>query len=110
MPSSTMEPIASPSKDLKNKLQDLPVATPLCSSGSILDASNPSSGLQLCSSLQFSFQELKTKRQQRLSIFQSSGYKHGRAKMKRFMDWNFIWTREKYDCALFLTGLVCYDN
>uniref|UniRef100_A0A2N9EC26 Sm domain-containing protein n=1 Tax=Fagus sylvatica TaxID=28930 RepID=A0A2N9EC26_FAGSY len=83
VPSSTMEPIASPSKDLKNKLQDLPVATPLRSSGSILDASNPSSGLQLCSTLQFSFQELKTKRQQRLSIFQSSGYKHGRAKMKR---------------------------
>jgi hypothetical protein len=30
--------------------------------------------------------------------------------MKRFIEWNFIWTREKYDCALFLTGLVCYDN
>ncbi|XP_030947502.1 DNA mismatch repair protein PMS1 isoform X2 [Quercus lobata] len=86
VPSSTMAPIASSSKDLENKLQDPSVASPSRSSISILDAPKSPADLELCSTLQFSFQGLKTKRQQRLSILQSSGHKDGRAKMKRCYD------------------------
>ncbi|KAE8009504.1 hypothetical protein FH972_005936 [Carpinus fangiana] len=83
VPSFTTASVASSSKDHKNTPEYLSVSASLHSSGPILDAPRPSSGLQRCSTLQFSFQDLKTKRQQRLSRLQFTGYKHGNVKMKR---------------------------
>ncbi|XP_016650825.1 PREDICTED: DNA mismatch repair protein PMS1 isoform X2 [Prunus mume] len=72
-PLSNMASTASPSRDLKSLSEDLPVAAP--SPSCILSDTpkpKPSSGLMMHSTLQFSFQELKTRRQQRLSRLQSS--------------------------------------
>lgn len=72
-PLSNMASTASPSGDLKSLSEDLPVPAP--SPSCILSDTpkpKPSSGLMMHSTLQFSFQELKTRRQQRLSRLQSS--------------------------------------
>ncbi|ONH93891.1 hypothetical protein PRUPE_8G259200 [Prunus persica] len=73
-PLSNMASTASPSRDLKSLSEDLPVAAPSPSSSILSDTPKPkpSSGLMMHSTLQFSFQELKTRRQQRLSRLQSS--------------------------------------
>ncbi|PQQ14553.1 hypothetical protein Pyn_35067 [Prunus yedoensis var. nudiflora] len=73
-PSSNMGSTASPSRDLKILSEDLPVAAPSPSSCILSDTPKPkpSSGLMMHSTLQFSFQELKTRRQHRLSRLQSS--------------------------------------
>lgn len=90
VPSSTTASVASSSKD-----EYLSVAAPLHSSGPILDSPRPSSGLQRCSTLQFSFQDLKTKRQQRLSRLQFTGYKHANVKLKRSLKCCFLLKKEK---------------
>ncbi|XP_020236909.1 DNA mismatch repair protein PMS1 [Cajanus cajan] len=46
-----------------------------------LDSSKPS-GLKICSNMQFSFQDLKKRRDKRLSLLQSSKYGCGKAKVK----------------------------
>ncbi|XP_050238999.1 DNA mismatch repair protein PMS1 isoform X2 [Mercurialis annua] len=74
--------ITSPSKGLENMSEDLIVKTPSLPSSLLLDVPKPSSQ-KICSTLQFSFQELKAKRQQRLSRLQFSNYKSGGMKMKR---------------------------
>ncbi|KAL6271825.1 hypothetical protein ACE6H2_028736 [Prunus campanulata] len=73
-PLSNMASTASPSRDLKILSEDLPVAAPSPSSCILSDTPKPkpSSGLMMHSTLQFSFQELKTRRQQRLSRLQST--------------------------------------
>lgn len=53
----------------------------------VLDAPMPSSDLKICSTLQFSFEELRTRRHQRLSRLQSSSYKCGRTTTERFIKW-----------------------
>lgn len=95
VPSSTTASVASSSKDLKNTPEYLSVAAPLHSSGPILDSPRPSSGLQRFSTLQFSFQDLKAKRQQRLSRLQFTGYKHGNVKLKRSLKYCFLLKKEK---------------
>lgn len=44
-----------------------------------------SSGQKICSSMQFSFQDLKDRRAKRLSLMQPSKYSCGKAKGKRFL-------------------------
>lgn len=76
--------IVSSSNDLKKNSEDLSVAAShLQFSGSILDAPVPSSCLDICSTLQFSIQDLRKRRQQRLSIMQSSCHTSGSVKMRR---------------------------
>ncbi|KAH9786373.1 DNA mismatch repair protein PMS1 [Citrus sinensis] len=76
--------IVSSSNDLKKNSEDLSVAAShLQFSGSILDAPVPSSSLDICSTLQFSIQDLRKRRQQRLSIMQSSCHTSGSVKMRR---------------------------
>ncbi|QCE06573.1 DNA mismatch repair protein PMS2 [Vigna unguiculata] len=54
---------------------------PVHSSPALLDSSK-SSGRKICSNMQFSFQELKKRREKRLSLFQSSKFGRGKAKDK----------------------------
>ncbi|XP_048232709.1 DNA mismatch repair protein PMS1 isoform X2 [Ricinus communis] len=76
-------PDTSPSRGLENMSEDLILtAPPLQSSSALLDVPKPSAH-EICSTLQFNFQELKAKRQQRRSILQFSGYASGGMKMKR---------------------------
>ncbi|KAJ9696489.1 hypothetical protein PVL29_008622 [Vitis rotundifolia] len=64
--------------DVAPAVQDTPVLdTP------VLDTPMPSSDLKICSTLQFSFEELRTRRHQRLSRLQSGSYKCGRTKTER---------------------------
>ncbi|XP_050366193.1 DNA mismatch repair protein PMS1 isoform X2 [Argentina anserina] len=64
-----MIPTASPSRDI-NMPEDLPAASPSsCISSS---TPKPSSDIMMCSTLTFSFQDLKTRRQQIFSRLQSS--------------------------------------
>lgn len=72
VPLADMAPTASPSRDLKSLSEDLPAAAASPSSCILLDTSKPSSGLMMCSTLRFSFQDLKTRRQQIFSRLQSS--------------------------------------
>ncbi|XP_065861318.1 DNA mismatch repair protein PMS1 [Euphorbia lathyris] len=75
--------ITSPKRGLKEMSEnDLNKTPPLASSGSLLDVPKPSAQ-NICSTLQFSFQELKTKRLQRLSIMQLRSSASGSRKMKR---------------------------
>lgn len=83
VPSATTDPISSFSKVLKDTQEDILVAAPIPSSGFKLDAPSLPSGPQRCSTLQFSFQDLKTKRQQRMPRLQFTNYKHGNVMMKR---------------------------
>lgn len=71
-PLSEMASTASPSRDLNSLSEDLPVAAPLPSSCILSDTPKPSSGIMMCSTLRFSFQELKRRRQRSLSRLQSS--------------------------------------
>lgn len=76
--------IVSSSNDVKKNSEDLSVAAShLQFSGSILDAPVPSSCLDICSTLQFSIQDLRKRRQQRLSIMQSTCHTSGSVKMRR---------------------------
>lgn len=86
--------IVSSSNDLKKNSEDLSVAAShLQFSGSILDAPVPSSSLDICSTLQFSIQDLRKRRQQRLSIMQSSCHTSGSVKMRRstMLQVSFSW-------------------
>ncbi|KAL6217237.1 hypothetical protein ACLB2K_010454 [Fragaria x ananassa] len=69
VPLADMTPTASPSRDI-NLTEDLPAASP--SSCVLLNTPKPSSDLMMCSTLTFSFQDLKTRRQQIFSRLQSS--------------------------------------
>lgn len=59
------------------------VQDPLHSSGELLDAPKRSATLEICSTLQFSFQDLKKRRQQRLAQLHSSNGICQRMKSKR---------------------------
>lgn len=86
--------IVSSSNDLKKNSEDLSVAAShLQFSGSMLDAPVPSSSLDICSTLQFSIQDLRKRRQQRLSIMQSSCHTSGSVKMRRstMLQVSFSW-------------------
>uniref|UniRef100_A0A5B7C9M9 Putative DNA mismatch repair protein PMS1 isoform X2 n=1 Tax=Davidia involucrata TaxID=16924 RepID=A0A5B7C9M9_DAVIN len=73
---------ASASQSFKNMSEDLPDAAPsLQFSGSPSDAVMPSSGSKICSTLQFSFKDFMTRRQQ--ARFQYSKNTCGRMKIKR---------------------------
>lgn len=59
------------------------VQDPLHSSGELLDAPKRSAALEICSTLQFSFQDLKKRRQQRLAQLHSGNGICQRTKSKR---------------------------
>ena len=67
--------ISEDNSDVDPAVQDTPV----------LDTLAISSDLKTCSTLQFSFEELRTRRHQWLSRLQSSSYNCGRTKTKRFI-------------------------
>lgn len=48
-----------------------------------------SSSQKLCSNLQFSFQDLRTRREKRLSMLQSNNYRCQKVNVKRYL-FNFI--------------------
>ncbi|KAL5791807.1 hypothetical protein ACOSP7_000401 [Xanthoceras sorbifolium] len=74
----------SSSNDIQHMPEDQSVeVSPLHFSGSLLDAPMPSSDQKKCSTLQFSFQDLRRRRQQRLSTMQSSIGTSGIVKLKR---------------------------
>lgn len=76
--------VISPSSKGLQKISGLSAAaSPLKFSGSQLDAPVPSSGLDICSTLQFSFEELRKRRQQRLCRTQSSSFMSGSVKTRR---------------------------
>lgn len=75
-----MDLIAPISKDGKDMSDDDPS---LQSSVAPLETSTTSPSLSICSTLQFSFGDLRKKRQQRLSRLQSSSYVCGIGKIKR---------------------------
>ncbi|XP_047171306.1 DNA mismatch repair protein PMS1 isoform X2 [Vigna umbellata] len=96
--SSDREPESNMEINLKNNtpLADTPSITPgidmistdalassppVHSSPALLDSSK-SSGRKICSNMQFSFQELKKRREKRISLFQSSNFGCGKAKDK----------------------------
>ncbi|XP_059659544.1 DNA mismatch repair protein PMS1 isoform X2 [Cornus florida] len=84
LPLADVKLTASTSENFINMSEDLPdAAPPLQPSGSSLDIPSPSSGLKICSTLQFSFKDLRTRRKQRLSRLQSSNYTCGRMNTKR---------------------------
>lgn len=69
---------ASSTKSFNNTSEDLlDTSHALQTSSSVSDTSMPSSGLKIGSTLQFSFKDLQTRRQQRLSRLQSSKYTSG---------------------------------
>ncbi|KAJ6972964.1 hypothetical protein NC653_033333 [Populus alba x Populus x berolinensis] len=73
--------ITSPCKGLGNLLEDLPVASPPTQSSiEILDVPVPFSAQQICSTLHFSFQDLHSRRMQRLSRLQSGNFTFGGTK------------------------------
>ncbi|KAJ6723436.1 DNA MISMATCH REPAIR PROTEIN MLH PMS MUTL [Salix koriyanagi] len=73
--------IAPPCKGLENLLEDLPVASPPAQSSIvIIDAPVPLSAQQTCSTLQFSFHDLQSRRLQRLSRLQSGNFMLGGTK------------------------------
>ncbi|KAK7344434.1 hypothetical protein VNO77_14031 [Canavalia gladiata] len=99
--STIKEPITKMELDQKNNipLADTASITPSCNNLSIADAlaSNPPlhsssvqldsskpSGRKICSNMQFSFQDLKRRREKRLSLLQSTEYGHGKAKVKSY--------------------------
>ncbi|XP_062088451.1 DNA mismatch repair protein PMS1 isoform X2 [Humulus lupulus] len=63
---------AASSEDLASVPEGVSVQAPLDSSSQLLGVSKPSSGLEICSTLQFSLQDLKNRRQRRLSLLHSS--------------------------------------
>ncbi|KAF8006707.1 hypothetical protein BT93_K0882 [Corymbia citriodora subsp. variegata] len=72
------------SKDNDKLAEDLCASdTSFLASGSVLDAQMPLPSERMFSSLQFSFQELQTRRQKRLSRLQSGGYRCRSVKSKR---------------------------
>ncbi|KDP28142.1 hypothetical protein JCGZ_13913 [Jatropha curcas] len=73
--------LTSPRRGLDNMSEDLIATSLLQSPGSALDVPKPSAQ-KICSTLQFSFQELAEKRKQRLSRLQFSSYASGGMKMK----------------------------
>ncbi|KAK3194072.1 hypothetical protein Dsin_025382 [Dipteronia sinensis] len=84
MPLVNEPPTGSSSKDVQHMSENQSVElSPLHFSGSLLDARKPSSGLKICSTLQFSFQDLRRRRQQRLSTMQSSSCTSGSLKLRR---------------------------
>ena len=60
------------SEDLRSASEGAAVQASLPSSSQRLDAPRRSTGLEICSTLQFSFQDLKKRRQQRFSLLHSS--------------------------------------
>ncbi|KAA8543109.1 hypothetical protein F0562_021396 [Nyssa sinensis] len=82
LPSADVVFTASSSESFKNKSEDLPDAAPsLRFSGSPSDAIMPSSGSKICSTLQFSFEDLRTRRQR--ARLQFSKYTSGGMMIKR---------------------------
>lgn len=69
--------------------EDVLVEVPSDSSGILLDARKPSSAVKICSTLQFSIQDLKL-RQQRLSQLQSSNSLCQRTKTERSIKLQFL--------------------
>ncbi|XP_048337185.2 DNA mismatch repair protein PMS1 [Ziziphus jujuba] len=83
VPVANITSIASSSGDLELLPEDGSVDVPLHSSSIRIDAQKPSSDLKICSTVQFSIQDLKTKRQKMVSQLQSSKYICQRRKTKR---------------------------
>lgn len=83
-PKANLASITSSSKDPNDMSEDHASEAPLSQpSGSLLDSPAPSSGLKICSTLQFSFQDLRARRQQRLARLQSISPKFGAMNTKR---------------------------
>uniref|UniRef100_A0A2P2L3A1 DNA mismatch repair protein PMS1 n=3 Tax=Rhizophora mucronata TaxID=61149 RepID=A0A2P2L3A1_RHIMU len=79
---ATVTSVASPSSALDQILEDPIIATPTSQrDGSTLDASVPSSQ-KICCNMQFCFQDLRTRRQQRLLRLQSGCYPSGVTKLQ----------------------------
>jgi len=64
---------------------DVLVSNPSVHSSPVLLDSSKSSGRKICSNMQFCFQELKKRREKKLSMVQSSKFGCGKAKDKRFL-------------------------
>lgn len=71
----------------ENISEDNIVVDPAVQDTPVLDTPTVSSDSKICSTLQFSFEELRTRRVQRLARLQSSSYKCGRMETKRFIKW-----------------------
>lgn len=86
-PKANLASITSSSKDPNDMSEDHASEAPLSQpSGSLLDSPAPSSGLKICSTLQFSFQDLRARRQQRLARLQSISPKFGAMNTKRSLN------------------------
>ncbi|GAV87176.1 LOW QUALITY PROTEIN: DNA_mis_repair domain-containing protein/MutL_C domain-containing protein/HATPase_c_3 domain-containing protein, partial [Cephalotus follicularis] len=82
LPVADSPSIASPINYLENKSEDISVQAPTSqTSAPQIDSPLPSSGQKIFSTLHFSFQDLKTRRQQRHSV--KSNCMFGSVKMKR---------------------------
>ncbi|KAK2649453.1 hypothetical protein Ddye_016942 [Dipteronia dyeriana] len=84
MPLVDEPPTVSSNKDVQHMSEDQSVeVSPLYFSGSLVVSPMPSSGLNICSTLQFSFQDLRRRRQQRLSSMRYSNCTSGSLKLRR---------------------------
>ncbi|PON96568.1 DNA mismatch repair protein [Trema orientale] len=83
VPIANVSPNAASSEDFRSVSEGFSVEAPLHSSSQLLDARNRSTGLEICSTLQFSFEDLKNRRQQRLSLLHSGNGICRRTKAKR---------------------------
>lgn len=75
--------ISSSGGDLKTLSEDVSVEVPSDSSDVLLDARKPLSARKICSTLQFSIQDLKLRRLQKLSQLQFSNSICQRTKAER---------------------------
>ncbi|KAJ1435682.1 Ribosomal protein S5 domain 2-type fold, subgroup [Sesbania bispinosa] len=74
--------IAPSSNDLINNTKHVLVSNPPSPSSPVQLDSSKSSGQKICSNMQFSFQDLKNRREKRLSLMRSSKYRCGKADVK----------------------------
>ena len=77
--------IAPSSNDLINTTDHVSASDPPLRSTSVRLDSSKSSSQKIFSSMQFSFQDLKKRREKRLAKLQSSEYRCGKANVKRFL-------------------------
>lgn len=78
-------PATPSSNDLINTSEHVLVSDPPLHSSPVCLDSPKSSGQKICSNMHFSFQDLKNKREKRLSLMRSSKYRCGKANVKRFL-------------------------
>lgn len=103
--------LQKPHQENKTHLADTASVTP--SSNNLIDTTDDvldspkSSGQKIFSNMQFSFQDLKSRREKRLSLVQSSKYRYGKANGKRFIfQYSPYKVGKSYICLLFLVNFL----